>query len=414
MKRIVVLILVASVVSGACSGTPKPLVIGAVYPLTGSQGPGGRDEYRGVKLAAEMINHAGGVDGRRVELRTIDVPGSDAAPEAIRSLHDDGVSVVVGSHGSTISEPAAASAARLGMLFWETGAVGEMSPVGKGDRVFRVAPTGHILGRAAIDFVAHTFARRLHRDPRSLRFGVLAVNDVYGQAVAAGALQTIQRLGLHLAGEVRYSVENLDAAQVVRRLGLLRPDVVFAASYLDDGIALRREMVRQHLPLVTSIGTSSSYCMPQFGGALGRAAIGLFASDKPDANAIGTRGLRPEARTLLRNVSGQYRRRYATEMNAPALAGFSAAWALFNDVLPRAADPSDPSAVARAVRAVHLPWGSLPNGSGLEFGPAASVSSGDNLRAASVIWEWTGPGQREVVWPPRFATGPVQVLTPLS
>jgi hypothetical protein len=33
-----------------------------------------------------------------------------------------------------------------------------------------------------------------------------------------------------------------------------------------------------------------------------------------------------------------------------------------------------------------------------------------NLRATSVIWEWVSPGERAVVWPPRFATTPVDPI----
>ena len=54
-------------------------------------------------------------------------------------------------------------------------------------------------------------------------------------------------------------------------------------------------------------------------------------------------------------------------MSPAALAGFSAAWALFADVLP-AASSLAPLDVAEAARTIRLPAGSLPNGSGLRFG----------------------------------------------
>jgi hypothetical protein len=54
--------------------------------------------------------------------------------------------------------------------------------------------------------------------------------------------------------------------------------------------------------------------------------------------------------------------------------------------------------------------GSLPNGSGLQFGPPGTALSGANIAAASVIEEWVGVNQRSVVWPPRFAQGPIRVL----
>ncbi len=82
-------------------------------------------------------------------------------------------------------------------------------------------------------------------------------------------------------------------------------------------------------------------------------------------------------------------------MSPAALAGFSAAWALFTSVLPTA-DSMDPADVAAAARAIDLPQGSLPNGSGLRFGAPGSPDAGYNLAAASVIWEWVAPGQAAV------------------
>jgi branched-chain amino acid transport system substrate-binding protein len=184
---------------------------------------------------------------------------------------------------------------------------------------------------------------------------------------------------------------------------------LFVSAYVDDAVALRRETVRQHLPLVASIGTSSSYCMPEFGAALDDQAVGLFASDKPDAFAIDTRGLRPEARPVMATARAAYRRLYDAEMNAPALAGFSAAWALFHEVMGDATAVT-PDGVATAALAKTLPLGSLPNGSGMRFAPPGSPLAGSNMNAASVIWEWMAPRDRVVVWPPGLATEPVQAL----
>jgi branched-chain amino acid transport system substrate-binding protein len=85
---------------------------------------------------------------------------------------------------------------------------------------------------------------------------------------------------------------------------------------------------------------------------------------------------------------------------------------LLHDVLPDAAEPI-PSAVADAAMGVDLPRGSLPNGSGLRFGPPGSATAGSNELAASVIWQWTEPGVHWVVWPERFATNEIENIDPL-
>jgi hypothetical protein len=187
--------------------------------------------------------------------------------------------------------------------------------------------------------------------------------------------------------------------------------VLFVVAYLEDGVALRREQVRQHLPLLASIGTSSSYCMPEFGALLGRDAVGLFASDKPDTHGINPSGLAPDARALLDRADAAYQKANGHSMSAAALAGFSGAWALFRHVLPEAGS-LDPADVAAAARRARVPAGGLPNGSGLEFAPPGSADAGANLRAASVIWEWTEVNRREVTWPPQFATAPIASIRP--
>jgi ABC-type branched-subunit amino acid transport system substrate-binding protein len=305
--------------------------------------------------------------------------------------------------------PAAYAAARRHMLFWETGAVGLMSSLGRGRLVFRVAPSGLELGGSAMDFLVRRLAPMLHRVPRSLRVAVAYADDAYGAEVARGAMDRVRALGVPLVARVPYDPRHLSSRSVVHRLVEARPDVVFVSAYLDDGVAIRREIVRERVPLLANIGTSSSYCMPAFGVRLGSKAVGVFASDKPAAEYINPRGLRPDARRLLETAASTYEHRYGEEMSAAALAGFSAAWALFHDVAPRA-NSFTPAAVAGAARSIRLPPGSLPNGSGLWFGRPGTTEAGWNLRAASVIWEWLRVDHEAVVWPPRLATARTRLL----
>jgi branched-chain amino acid transport system substrate-binding protein len=405
-----VAVAMVAVACGATSGSgTRPLEVGAVYPLSGPDRAAGLDELRGVRLAAELVDEQGGIRGRPVRLDPIDTPTSDAVPSAIATLHRRGVQVVLGSNSSEISADAGQLATRDGMVFWETGAVGEMSGDATGDLAFKVAPSGLVLGSAGIAFIADEMASRLHRTSGDLRFAVVNVTDRYGSAVAEGALREIARRHLHLVGRFRYPPTALPTPSLVSRIAAARPDVLFVASYIPDGVALNRELARQHVPLLANIGTSSSYCMPGFGDRLGSIAVGSFATDKPDGESLNADGLTPGGRSLLRRAMGEFQGRFGHEMSAPALAGFSAAWALFHDVMPRAASRSAPSIAAAALR-VHLPMGTLPNGSGLEFTAPGTTHPGSNLRALSVIWEWVGVRHRAVVWPPRYATSSIRTI----
>jgi branched-chain amino acid transport system substrate-binding protein len=411
-RALTLLLATAIVAAGACTSREDPLRVGAVYPLSGTQGPGGIDEFRGVRIAVELVNADGGIGGRPVELVPVDVPAGDAAPAAIEQLDRDRIRFVLGSYGSTISAPAAEAAAARGLLFWETGAVGEMSGEGAGRLVFRVAPSGAVLGRNAIAFVADEYGPEMGIEASELRYAVTLVDDAYGRAVARGALDELAARDYTLASEIAYDPRDVDMTALVHELAASDLDVLFVSAYLDDAVAMRREMVAQGLDVLVGIGTSSSYCMPEFGNALGAEAVGLFASDKPDSDSVNAEGLLAEGRALLERAEAAYADRFGTSMSAAALAGFSGAWALLHHVLP-AATALTPEAVADAANAIDLPDGTLPNGSGLRFGEPGGGTAGANVLAASVVWQWQAPGESAVVWPARYATSPIRMLDPL-
>ena len=414
-----ILLAAVAMVAGACGNADRAssanrgaLTIGAVYPTSGGQGPGGRDEYEGARLAVELANKSGGVHGRKIELELLDTPGPDAAPQAIERLHEQGIQLVLGSYGSVVSAPAAAAASSRGMLFWETGAVGEQSAeAAGGDRFFRMPPTGANLGRSGIAFARDVLTPKLPAAPHAgpLRYTVAYVDDPYGRAVGLAAIDEIKRSGLTLAGVLPYDFRTANYTEMAAQIGATNPDILYVSAYLADGVALRKATIDAHIPLLASVGTSSSYCMDDFMKALGSGAVGLFASDKPGADNLNPSALLPEGRAKLAWVKRAFDKRFHRDMEEAALAGFANAWALVGHVLPAARD-TDPRSVAAAALATKLPQGTLANGSGVDFAPPGEADAGTNRAAVSVIWEWLSPTKQAVVWPPAFANQPVEVL----
>ncbi len=388
---------------------PRPVVIGAVYPTGGPQGVvgAGIDEYHGLLLAARYVNEHGGVHGRPVQLRLAPANSVDAAAGAVQQLAESGVTVIVGTYGSVIAEPAAATAARLGLLYWETGAVGEISAAaGPGTHFFRVAPSGETLGRQAVDFVETELAPRLRR-PGPLRYTIAYVDDGFGRAEALGEIAEVHHLHLPLAATLPYDPWHADYAALAARIARAHTDVLVVAAYMENAVALRQAVLRAHVPLAVNIGGCSAYIMPQFGQRLGAAAVGVFSSDKT-GDLLPTRALTGQAAQQLEWARRVFAAQYGHPLWEPGLSGFAGGIALFQDVLPRARDLS-PSAVAAAAREARLPLGALPNGSGLAFGPPGSPQAGENARAASVVWEWVAPHTRALVWPPALATHAIVV-----
>ena len=410
-KTLTVVVLAVVLVTAGCTADPDAdaITLGAIYPTSGLQGPGGAEEANGVRVAVDLANERGGVRGRKLRLDLVDVDRGDAAASAMAGLQRRGVDVVLGSYGSTISAPAAAAAERSGMVMWETGAVGQIgADAGAGESFFRMAPMGAGLGRAAVAFVRDQLSELLGA-PEPMRYAVAYVDDAYGRSVGLGAAEEARDSGQALVGTFPYSVRGLDADALVRSIAEVKPDVLFVSAYLEDGIALRKATVSQGLALKASIGTSSSYCMPSFAAALGPAAVGLFASDKPDAREINVDALGPAARDVLAWGRQRYRERHGADMSPAALSGFANAWALVGHVLP-SATTTEAAAVAKAARDVKLDLGTLPNGAGLDLAGPGADDAGENRRAVSVIWQWVDSRTQAVVWPPPFATQALQAI----
>ncbi len=378
------------------------ITIGALYPLSGGQSRGGHQEYDGLRTAAALVNASGGIRGRHIVFRTENAPSADAAPSAVDSLKRQGVRVVVGSYGSTISLPASDEAQRDNLIYWESGAVATMITERGYPNVFRTVTTGQSLGRAAARYAAGPVASRLHMKAPQLRAAVIYADDVYASSVGRAMTAETKRLHFHVTGITTYNPYHVNFRPIVQRMKAQHPDIILVAGYVQDAIAFRREVLRQHLHPAAMIGTSSAFCMHAFGDTLGRQALGLFASDKPDAS-FNAAALSPAARVLRARAQRSYRHAYGTDMTAAAVAGFVAGWVLFHDVLPHASSLA-PAVIRSAALRLNLPYGSQINGAGVRFAGPGAPDEGQNLRAISVVWQWQRPGHEVIVYPRSFAT----------
>lgn len=377
------------------SGGAAAIRLGALYPLTGPESPGGLEEWHGLQLAAELTNAGGGVAGWPIDLLVRDSPSPEAAVEAAQSLtRGERVPLVFGANGSTIALPASQTVLGDGAVYWETGAVASNLLDFHSPHFFRTGVDGSALGAGSARFTAEILAPKLQL--ATIRVAVLYVDDIYGRSVAAGAVREAQARGLDVIASIPYPPNPPDYPAMVSAVKRAAPDVLFVASYLADGVAFRRAALAGHLHVRAMVGTSSAFCMAAFGDLLGVDAVGLFASDKPGPT-INTRALTPSAATLLGTVRREYYGKYAVQPSAAALAGFVSGWVLFHDVLPRV-DHLNADALARVARGLDLPEGSEITGAGVRF-----ASSGQNLRPASIIWEWQGVRDIEPVYPPTYA-----------
>lgn len=410
MRRAASLLVIATLsalVATACGpANAAPLRIGAVFPLSGPTAAAAHDEYLGAQLAARLVNDGGGAAGRQIALDVRDVASASQAQQAADSLHRDGVPAVIGAYASALSIPLARAVSHDGMVYWETGAVADQVTGQGSPLVFRVGADGADLGGNSGHFVAQQIAPRLGVQPSTVGAFLVTVNDAYGHSVADGARDALSSDGVRVDGEATYDPQAPQFAPVLDAVAQARPQVLVLSSHVNDGIAFRRAFLAAHIYVQAFVGTTMAQCYPEFGDALGPEAVGVFASDRPDAG-FNPAALDAPARAVYQRFAALWTQTTGEAPTEEGISGFSSAWVLFHDVLPTA-HPSA-AAIAAVARALNLPQGSVPNGGGVRFGQSAS-DLGQNLLAASVIWQWQGVRHSVVVWPSAYATGGVTMV----
>jgi branched-chain amino acid transport system substrate-binding protein len=401
--------LASASLAGACGvvHNTELLRIGAIFPLSGSAEELATDEYLGAQIAAQMQNIQGGVEGRQISLDVRDVESTNGVQPAVDSLRRDQVSVVIGAYSSSLSIPASAAVARAGMVYWETGAVADQVTGQASPLVFRVGANGSDLGGNSGRFVLGQIVPRLQRPAGQLRAMLVTADDAYAHSVAAGVRSSLTAGGLAAIDESVYNPYTPDWAAVTSAVAASRADVLLLSSHIPDGIAFRKAFLAARIHVAAFVGTTMAQCNPEFATALGSGAVGVFGSDRPEYT-FNPAVLSADARQVYDRFAALWQQRTGRLPSEEGVSGFTAAWALFHDVLPHAA-VGDPASIAAAARGLDLPDGSMPNGAGLRFADDAA-QLGQNLRAAAVMWQWQAVGQYVVVWPPAYATGAIKMV----
>jgi branched-chain amino acid transport system substrate-binding protein len=392
----------------------EPIRIGVLLPFTGPLAKNGIENWEAMQIARDMINERGGVNGRKIEFVQGDATTPNAAiSETERLITKEGIKITTGSFASPLAIAVSQAAERHGVFHWETTGAAEVITRRGFKHTFQVGAPARKYSQAAVDFIVEDLAARLKKPISELRIALLWENRAFGKSVGDGVRAYSEKKSIKLVYDEGYDQTTTDMTPVVQKLKDVKPDVLIAISFPNDAILFQRKAKELDFNVGAFIGVSAGYSAPDLRDSIGNSVTGIFVADFPPK--VNANVLKPE----VKKVAEEFYKRYEAKLKrAPAghaAAGFSAVWALFTEVLPKA-KTYEPAELRDIVLKLDLPEGSLVNGSGIKFTnfdwPDDPKDAGQNLRASIGVWQWTKDAN-EQVFPPSLATHePIQVPLP--
>jgi branched-chain amino acid transport system substrate-binding protein len=212
-----------------------PIKIGASLSLTGSYAALGQNQQRGYQLCAKHVNEKGGVLGRKVEFVLYDDQSQGATGVRLyeRLITEDKVDVIMGPYSSAITEAVANVNEKYKMPMVAPMA-STTSIFRKGRKfIFMVQSSAEVYLEGLIDMAAK----------RGLRTVALINEDtLFPKATVEGTKELAKQKGLQLVFIEAYPKGHTDFSAILTKIRTANPDVLGAATYFDDAVAITRQM----------------------------------------------------------------------------------------------------------------------------------------------------------------------------
>jgi len=394
------------------SALAKEIKIGVIFDYTGPFAAGGSEPAAiGTKIAIEMINERGGVEGYMIKAIHADAQSKAevAINEAERLLSQEKVDLLMGVYSSGHCVPLAAKVDAQKKFMWANVCVA--SSVFKGRNlkyVFRAQVHSDQFGLASTDFVAHYAKSRLGKDVKDVRVAIIHEDGPYGSGVAAGNEVGAKGHGMKIVLKEGYAATAPDLSSLVTKLKRARPDVILHTGYNPDITLLLRQGRELGLKYKALIGHGAGYgqidkLMATFGDDVNY----TFNVDPVAGQLLDPKTLAPGIGDLTKEMIKRYKAiTGAKEVPPHTSMGFNQSWIFFTDVLPRAIKKYggyDPESLRKAALDTDIPVGGTIQGYGVKFAPPGHEMAGQNLRSSPVVMQYVD-GKTKIVWPKALQT----------
>jgi len=214
-----------------------PIRIGASLSLTGTYAKLGKNQHEGYQLCLKDLNAKGGLLGRKLELVVYD--DQSMPPTGVRLyeklITEDKVDVVMGPYSSPITEAVANVTEKYKKIM--------VTPLAATTSIFRKEPRRKyvfmILSPAEV-YLEGLLDMAVKRGLKTV--AVVNEDTLFSKAAAAGAAEIAKKKGMQVVFQEAYPKGNTDFSALLTKIKATNADVLAAATYFDDAVALTRQM----------------------------------------------------------------------------------------------------------------------------------------------------------------------------
>jgi branched-chain amino acid transport system substrate-binding protein len=388
-SRIKTLICALGAISGLLAGATQAadLKIGAMYPFSGGLALLGDESFRGVELAADERNAAGGINGSKIVLVKADaVDANQAVGEARRLTSVVNVTAIFGSYSSAVSSAATQVTELAGVPYFELGAVSDNITARGFKYLFRSNATARNFADRSVEAVVKVIAPALNVDPKTLKVAIIAEDGPYGTLVSGYQKEGAKKAGLNVVEVLPYSAKSVDLSSLILRLKGAGADVVLQTSYQNDSILFFRQSAQAGYKPKAVIGAGGGYSLTDTAKSLGGQIERAYDVDFPQVS------INPKGAPGLDAFASAYKKKFGSEpRSGHSLVNYVGAKA-FLDVLA-AAHSTDKDKIREAVLAYRKATGTTAAGWGFQF-----ADNGQNQLATTNLMQWQ-QGKLVTVYP---------------
>jgi branched-chain amino acid transport system substrate-binding protein len=266
---------VVAVQDARAQGQP-PIKIAAIVPLSGAGAFDGQLALEGMRAEVALINAAGGVIGRQIELVVYDDKGTpeEGVAAAQRAIEQDKVDLIVGGWFSAVAL-AMKEVTRDKIITIMTSAQ-HPDVTAKGHRyLFRLNATSSMMSTR----YSQEICTRIR--PKSVAF--ITINDDFGRLEVENYTRLLTACGIEVKGNEFYNRNDTDFNVALTKLRALNADAIYVSAInTSQGATIYRQARQAGFrgTLVASAGNMNPKLVELSGRALeGVYSISLYAPD---------------------------------------------------------------------------------------------------------------------------------------